>query len=1208
MLQINSMFSSFISTIYPVAGTDSLDYLHQCKNLTESHTHFDVLKEFSQPVEHSSTVHPTGDAMHNRLINVYDNYESFNSIDPKVSGICEKSCLFVDKYKTPSAHCISSKEEFVERFDKLTQSILNFIDWNNVVVAGGLVNHAISTAPLTDLNSISSDIDIFMYGVNEMQAQKLMNQIYESLKDIVPTNKCVKTNKTITIILPMPYRHIQLVTKLFNSVGDILNEFDLGCSKVAFDGKNVWTTIDGHFSLVNNTNVYSPYNNNSAYESRLVKYSHRGYRVMVPFFDKNMVSNYTYKTSSLNSKSNSLVKLLHYDKFGKQYSNVTTTNRYYMDDVTYLRQNIDAYNSVMFTRDDNLKKTVDNIELCQQKILKSIRINPVKPAKSVKKSHVKGFKNHDIEKHPIYKVFDNIKLALIDRVDHDPSITGDLFINGSIFKKSTIYKSMNYKNSPEDIEQYWKIVNKSALNAEFDFSDIYYDKNVDNNVIDILSQKVCEITKDNIDRRDTLGRTYMQAAIMVNNHKLVEDLINNGYDLLQRLDEGMTSVHFAIRENRHKIVSLMLNKLQENGADSIKYYDNSGCNFSHYALMYSDLKMYTKVAEMLHVGLSEMSWSIRYNSANTSTKGRLSKYICCAKLCMMYRKLDILDYILNKYTGFNDFRYIFVDSDVTSIDTSDVLKFAVSTSNYDAIKIMCKFFTAHSIDICVNDDVVNALATTDTAHKDIVTILMLEKYTKRRNTLISKKLVNAITRLFYKGEYTRLLDYVNKFVPDLWTLSRYKNVHSSIKFDNIFGNKYVDTDIALRLLSAIDSDNFVAVDALLPNLQYGLYIYSATSGERNITPLTLCKNNAERLVNVLNRMPEKMSNKKNTYYKYIDDMVYVDHDILFDVDCLDVLLSHPVHGKCVIEHIYKYTNAIVTHIMKSSVVDGKYTYENFGKYLETLSKYDTIDFEKMTIDATYKELAVTKCVPRTLDELVNLGNVMRHVEGKCDPVLYRTYRVDTIPRTNYITLVKSVNDYNRLDAEYGALHNAQNLLCNSVGLLATNHELRNYLMDKYYVHCKCVPDKFNILDNWYGKTSVVFNDIVKKLNSLNLLESTLQNMDFTGKEKCILDIMVQYNIDQLLKDVNGNTVLHYIARNNTSLLFSERSSRSCKYAAIVRGIKFHDVPNVFGKTPMDYVKTSINDSSKYTEESLLNNIATLNMFNKKLQAQEQAHE
>lgn len=1201
------MFSSFISTIYPVVSTDSrsFSYLHQCKNLTESHTHFDVLKEFSRPVERQNSAEPLADVTYDRLINVYDNYEYFNSTDPKVSGICEKSCLFVDKYKTPLAHCISSKEEFVERFDKLTQSILNFIDWDNVVVAGGLVNHAISTAPLTDLNSLSSDIDIFMYGVNEMQAQKLMNQIYESLKDIVPENKCVKTNKTITIILPKPYRHIQLVTKLFNSIGDILNEFDLGCSKVAFDGKNVWTTIDGHFSLVNNTNVYSPNNNNSAYESRLVKYSHRGYRVMVPSFDKNMVSNYTYKTSSLNSKSNSLVKLLHYDKFGKQYSNITATNRYYMDDVTYLRQNIDAYNSVMFIRDDNLQKIVDNIKLCQQKILKSVRINPIT---SGEKSCVKGFKNHNIEKHPIYKVFDNVKLALIDRVEHDPNITEDLFINGSIFKKSTIYKSINYTNSPEDIDQFYKILNKSVLDEKFDFSDIYYDKEVDKNVTDILNQKGCEITNNTIGGRDTLGRTYMQAAIMTNSHTLAGYLINNGCDLLQRLDEGMTSVHFAIRENRHEIVSLMLDKLRENSAGNIKYYDNSGCNFSHYALMYSDLKMYKLVTETLRVGLSEMSWSIRYNLTSTSTQGRLSKYICCAKLCMMYHKLDILSYILDKYTGFNDFRYIFVDSDVTSIDTSDVLKFAVSTSNYDAIKLMCKFFTAHSIDICVNDDVVTALATTGIAHRDIVTILMLKKYTKCRNTLISKKLVDAITRLFYEGEYTRLLDYVDKFVPGLWTLSRYKNVHSSIKFDNIFGNKYVDTDIALRLLSAIDSDDFEAVDALLPNLQYGLYIYSTTSDGKHITPLTLCKNDEKRLVNVLNRMPEKMSNKKNTYYKYIDDMLYIDHDILFDVDCLDVLLSHPVHGKCVIEHIYKYTNSIVTHIMKSSIVNGRYTYENFGQYLKILSKYNTIDFDKMITGATYKELAVTKSVPCTIDELVNLCNVMSHIEDKCNPVLYRTYRVSAIPHTNYIARVKSIDDYNRLDAVYGALHNVQNLLCSSVGLLATNQELRNYLIDKYYVHCKCVPDKFNILENWYGKNVIVFNDIVKKLGSLNLLESTLQNMDFTGKERCILGIMVKYNIDQLVKDVNGNTVLHYIARTDTSLLFSERSKRSCKYAAIVQDIKFHDVPNVFGKTPMDYVKTSINDSSKYTENSLLYNIMTLNMFNKKLQAQEHDHE
>jgi ankyrin repeat protein len=1133
---------------------------------------------FSKTVDGEST-----DTTSNKLINVYDNYGSFKNIDQEVSGIDENSCLFVDDYKAPSAHTISSKDEFLARFDKLTQSILNFIDWNNVVVAGGLVNLALSTTPLTDLNSIDSDIDIFVYGVNEIQAQKTMNQIYESLKDIVPENKCVKTNMTITIILPKPFRHIQLVTKLYNSVGDLLNEFDLGCAKVAFDGKNVWTTIGGHFSLVNHTNIYMPQCDMVAYKARLVKYSQRGYRVMIPGFDKNMVSNYTYKTSSLNSGSNSLVKLLHYDKFGKKYSKVTPVNSYYMDDVTYLRQNLDSYNSVLFTRNDNIDATLENIKSCQDMILRSLHIN----SSTDKKKSVKGFKNHDIKTHPIYKVFKNVKLALIDRVEYNPEITETIFINGSIFKKSTIYKlveSAGYIENKEDIKN---IFNKSSLDYVLNFDDIYYNKNVSDSIDNILNHHSCSIIKEELAGRDTLGRTYMQAAIMVNNKKLVKNLIDNNYDLLQRLDEGMTSVHYAIRENRHNIVKHMLNKLHKNGTANVKYYDNSGCNFSHYALMYSDLKMFKLVTEMLHVGLSDMSWSIKYNSQNRNEKGRPSKYICCAKLCMMYNKLDILKYILDMYTGFNDFRYIFVDSDMDAINTSNILRFAVRTSNYEALKTMCEFFNKYSIDICMDDTVSNATVTTGTLNKDIVTILMLEHYTKKSYPSMAKNVVGAITRLFNNREYTRLLSYVETWIPGIWTLDRYRDIHTHIKFNNVFGNKYVDTDSALKLFSAIVDNNFDAVDTLLSKLDYGLYIYSVVS---NISPLTLCKDSPSKLLNVLNRMPEGMTNKKNTYYKYINDMLCVDYSILFNSDCIDILLGHPVHGKSVIDHINKYSRAIVNNIITQSVENGKNTYVNFGRYLQILSKYTTIDFERVSKDISYND----NTLPCTIDELVALDKVMKSIKEVCNPVLYNTCRAGATPPTKYIRLIKTCDDYDRLDDVYGDLHKSQNLLCTSAKLLGVNSSLREYLLNIYYV-TNNMSNEFNIIEEWYGKNTIVFNSIVKKLGDLKLLAPTLQNTDFSGKEKCILEIMIKYKLSQSLKDINGNTVLHVIARNRPRVLFGP------KYDPIVDQIDFHNAPNTFGKTPMDYVKTYINDTSKYTEDQLLENVRLFELFAKKLQ-------
>ena len=178
--------------------------------------------------------------LNNNLINIYENYDSFQVNNNKPSGISENSIILNNIYneklttRKKQGHCIVNKENFLDRFNKLTDNLLNFFDWNNIVVAGGVVNLALSHEPIEELKEINYDIDIFIYGLTEGQAKKTINNVYESFKDIVPDNKCIKTNKTITVINKMPFRHIQFITNIYESKGDILHSFDLSSSKVLF--------------------------------------------------------------------------------------------------------------------------------------------------------------------------------------------------------------------------------------------------------------------------------------------------------------------------------------------------------------------------------------------------------------------------------------------------------------------------------------------------------------------------------------------------------------------------------------------------------------------------------------------------------------------------------------------------------------------------------------------------------------------------------------------------------------------------------------------------------------------------------------------------------------------------------------------------------------------------------------------------------------
>ena len=74
----------------------------------------------------------------------------------------------------------------------------------------------------------ASDVDIFLYGLNELEAKEKIKQIYQQVKDAVLQEvTCIRTKNTITIASQYPTRHIQIVLRLYSSVSEILTGFDV---------------------------------------------------------------------------------------------------------------------------------------------------------------------------------------------------------------------------------------------------------------------------------------------------------------------------------------------------------------------------------------------------------------------------------------------------------------------------------------------------------------------------------------------------------------------------------------------------------------------------------------------------------------------------------------------------------------------------------------------------------------------------------------------------------------------------------------------------------------------------------------------------------------------------------------------------------------------------------------------------------------------
>src|SRR6266516_1181422 len=126
----------------------------------------------------------------------------------------------------------------------------------------------------------ASDVDLFIYGLDEKQAIEKIKQIETKVRDsIFQETTTIRTKNAITIASAYPTRHVQIVLRLYKSVSEILTGFDVDCSCVAYDGKMVWATPRAVASYVTQINTIDLTRRSPSYENRLSKYSHRGFEV-----------------------------------------------------------------------------------------------------------------------------------------------------------------------------------------------------------------------------------------------------------------------------------------------------------------------------------------------------------------------------------------------------------------------------------------------------------------------------------------------------------------------------------------------------------------------------------------------------------------------------------------------------------------------------------------------------------------------------------------------------------------------------------------------------------------------------------------------------------------------------------------------------------------------------------------------------------------
>ncbi|KCV69365.1 hypothetical protein H696_03796 [Fonticula alba] len=136
----------------------------------------------------------------------------------------------------------------------------------------------------------SSDIDLFIYGLDEEAARAKLIELYEAISNAIPHAALVFRSKyAVSIVSQFPYRHIQIVLRRYASPAEVLMGFDVDCSGVAFDGRQVYAVPRAHAALVFQRNTIDMSRRSPSYETRLAKYAARGFAVRAPHFDLDRV-------------------------------------------------------------------------------------------------------------------------------------------------------------------------------------------------------------------------------------------------------------------------------------------------------------------------------------------------------------------------------------------------------------------------------------------------------------------------------------------------------------------------------------------------------------------------------------------------------------------------------------------------------------------------------------------------------------------------------------------------------------------------------------------------------------------------------------------------------------------------------------------------------------------------------------------------------
>ncbi|KAF9530926.1 hypothetical protein CPB83DRAFT_849882 [Crepidotus variabilis] len=486
---------------------------------------------------------------------------------------------------------VSDLVEFRRNWSIFTEgSLSQLLDWNNIIAAGGSVLACL--APLAKQHTASkratrkhyhtnaypsSDVDLFIYGLDAKQAEAKIQNVYEAVQDSIPWDvTCIRTKHTISIHSQYPYRAIQIILRLYQSPAEVLAGFDVDAPCCAYDGKTVWASPRSIVAMMRQCNTVDMSRRSPSYEIRLAKYASRGYEIFVPNLKREELDPTIYERSI--TKMTGLARLLVLERLAR-----TDTRLEFLDSRRSLRgrppQDRPYINQKALRNDLKVDDTIAGLALNNYDVTAlHVPYGPTWDARRIEKlvyqtdlgmnsTFNPKNKKRRLHRHPAF--FGTLQECMEDCCEMCPEpIHAD---------ERTIQDTEDKQYVRGRIKFIEENPGRQTISGSFypiddgEWSEQVYIKPIHKLFVAIAQQDRTEVRKllsaEDIDlrQRDHVGRSSLHLAIITGSSDVACDLIQAGARITARLVDGRTPLHLAAQYGNLTV----MNKLFEKSAANV---------------------------------------------------------------------------------------------------------------------------------------------------------------------------------------------------------------------------------------------------------------------------------------------------------------------------------------------------------------------------------------------------------------------------------------------------------------------------------------------------------------------------------------------------------------------------------------------------------------------------------------------------------------